>query len=95
MDKHWVDGHPAVVLNKYAAAAYASDGDSSEYGRAYTTAATRLRGYEMERGITFVAIDDKVLADVVRAYDALEDAPNIRATNEFEKAALRALGLND
>lgn len=65
-DLKTVYDHPARVLNTYAADAYARDGDTSARGNAYSTAATRLLGYELENGITFAALDNETL-DAVRA----------------------------
>lgn len=82
--------HPAVLLAKEA-----RQGDDV-FADHFTTAASRLRGYEQTKGVTFTALDNEALAAVREAVSTwrtgggLED--RARNANHVVYAVIDLLG---
>lgn len=88
MDYRAANDHPINVLNANAAEAFKISGPEAEYGRAYSTAATRLYGYELENDVTFAALDNETLRALVDAYENEDEWLVKRLVGDL-------LGLND
>jgi hypothetical protein len=85
--------HPANVLSNYALDAFREG--NGQYGGAYATASTRLRAYEVEHGVTFVALDNDALHALTEAWNHDRDNPDSDRAHFVMEALPGLLGLED
>ena len=79
MDLTTAHDHPAVLLTE----------------RRQEMAATILRDYESERGITFAALDNDTLASLRAAYEAIDGPNSGQAMADLVNAVGDLLGLGE
>lgn len=95
---HTVKDHPANIIDDHAGE-LAKRLDSGSAPEIYQRVATVLRAVEVDRDVTFAALDNQALANVREDYAAWSDAIGVdakaRAANRFVYTVIDLLGLAD